>query len=175
MIHFQYSNSPVAPRIDGGFYIAFTDEVKFLHILSYDKNNNLIKDFNTTERAYPFDITSTDYGFAIYLLDGDNNSHVYLSLYNKKFELVNKIQIMNNYANDNNKNSNQITRYDKIGTPVFGMESMYLPQSGKLKYSRGRIFLIFSHYNYFPIQGSHTGDTTVTFNDALQDMDFGPT
>ena len=178
MIHFQYSNSPVAPRIDGGYYISFTDEIKFLHILSYDKDNNLIKDFNTTERAYPFDITATDYGFAIYLLDGDDNNHSYLSLYNKKFKLVNKIQIMNNYANDNSKNSNiskQISRYDKSGTPVFGMESMYQPQSGKLKYSRGRIFLIFSHYNYFPTQGSHTGDTTVTFNDVLQDMDFGST
>ena len=175
MIHFQYSNSPIAPRIDGGYYISFTDEVKYLHILSYDKDNNLIKDFNTTEKAYPFDITATDYGFAIYLLDGDDNNHAYLSLYNKKFELVNKIQIMNNYANDNNKNSNQISRYSKSGTPVYGMESMYRPQSGKLKYSRGRIFLIFSHYNYFPIQGSHTGDTTVTFNDVLQDMDFGPT
>ena len=109
------------------------------------------------------------------MLDGDDNNHAYLSLYNKKFELVNKIQIMNNYANDNNKNSNQISRYSKSGTPVYGMESMYRPQSGKLKYSRGRIFLIFSHYNYFPIQGSHTGDTTVTFNDVLQDMDFGPT
>ena len=175
MIHFQYSNSPIAPRTDGGYYISFTDEVKYLHILSYDKDNNLIKDFNTTEKAYPFDITATDYGFAIYLLDGDDNNHAYLSLYNKKFELVNKIQIMNNYANDNNKNSNQISRYSKSGTPVYGMESMYRPQSGKLKYSRGRIFLIFSHYNYFPIQGSHTGDTTVTFNDVLQDMDFGPT
>ena len=176
MLHFQHSNSPVAPRIDGGYYISFTDETKILHILSYDKDDNLIKDFNTTEAAYPFDIISTDYGFAIYLLDADDNWHSYLSLYNKKFELVNKIQIMNNKGNNRSIDSNinkQIIRYDRSGTPVFGMRFMYRPEGGKLTYSRGRIFLIFCHYNDFLERGGHTGDTVVTFNDALQDMDFG--
>ena len=55
---------------------------------------------------------------------------------------------------------------------------MYHPESGKLIYSGGRIFLIFSHYNYFIYStkpGGHTGDTTVTFDNTLNDMDFGLT
>jgi len=175
-LHFQHSNSPVAPRINGGYYIAFSDEEKFLHVLSYDKNDILVNDFNTTEKAYPHDITETDYGFAIYKLDALNTDHSYLSVYNKNFELINTIQIMNNDRANPIVDSNlekQIIRYDSKGQPVFGMRYMYRPDNGKLVYSRGRIFLIFAHYNDFLDNGGHTGDTVVTFNDVLQDMDFG--
>ena len=99
-LHFEHSNSPVAPRIDGGYYISVTDKDKYLHVLSYNKNDELIKDFNTTEKAYPFDITSTDYGFAIYMLEAGSTYHSYLSVYNKNFELVNTVQIMNNTEKD---------------------------------------------------------------------------
>ena len=178
-LHFEHSNSPVAPRTNGGYYIAFTDKNKFLHVLSYDKDDNLIKDFNTNEKAYPHDITATDYGFAIYMIEADSTFHSYLNLYNKNFELVNTVQIMNNNPNDDKLiNSNlekQIIRYDSDREPVFGMRFMYRPDNGKLIYSRGRIFLIFAHYNHFIDNGGHTGDTVVTFNDALQDMDFGLT
>ena len=99
-LHFEHSNSPVAPRTNGGYYIAFSDKNKFLHVLSYDKDDNLIKDFNTNEKAYPHDITATDYGFAIYMIEADSTFHSYLNLYNKNFELVNTVQIMNNNQND---------------------------------------------------------------------------
>ena len=79
-LHFAHSNCPVAPRINGGYYIAYTDDKIFLHILSYDKNDILVKDFNTKEKAYPFDITSNDDGFAIYILDALKEDHSYLSL-----------------------------------------------------------------------------------------------
>ena len=59
------------------------------------------------------------------------------------------------------------------------MKFIYGPDSGKLIYSGGRIVLIFSHYNYFIYDlgktGAHTGDTTVTFDNTLNDMDFGLT
>ena len=178
-LHFAHSNSPVAPRIDGGYYISVTDKDKYLHVLSYNKNDELIKDFNTNEMAHPFDITSTDYGFAIYMLEYGSSYHSYLSVYNKDFELINIVQIMNNTASDDKaKNSTlnkQIIQYDSNKYPVYGMNFMYRPDNGKLIYSRGRIFLIFCHYNNFPKSGGHTGDTVVTFNDILTDMDFGVT
>ena len=40
-LHFIHSNYPVAPRINGGYYISFTDKNYFLHILSYDRNDKL--------------------------------------------------------------------------------------------------------------------------------------
>ena len=178
-LHYEHSNSPVAPRIDGGYYIAFTDKNSYLHVLSYDKNDNLKNDFNTTEKAFPIDITSTDYGFALYILEAGSEYHSYLSVYNKNFELVNTVQIMNNSKNDDNTISNlqkQIIQFDETRNPVFGMNFMYEPKTGKLVYSRGRIFLIFCHYNHFiDGRGDHTGDTVVTFNDILTDMDFGIT
>ena len=57
---------------------------------------------------------------------------------------------MNNKKNDNKDiDSNlekQIIKYDKNGNPVLGMRFIYRPTNAKLIYSRGRIFLIFSHY-----------------------------
>ena len=86
---------------------------------------------------------------------------------------------MNNNKNDDQtKDSNlekQIIKYDSNGSPAYGMRFMYRPDNGKLLYSRGRIFLIFDHYNYFLDNGGHTGDTVVTFNEILLDMDFGIT
>jgi hypothetical protein len=88
-LHFAHSNSAVSPRNDGGYYVAFSDKEIFIHVLSYDRNDNLIKNFNTQQKAYIQDITSTDYGFALYLLDAENQDyHSYLSLYNKNFELI---------------------------------------------------------------------------------------
>ena len=179
-LHFSYSNAPVAPRVNGGYYIAVTDNDKFLHVLSFDKNDILIKDFNTTDLAYPHDITETDYGFAYYALDAANTGyHSFLKLYNKKFELVNTVEIMNNKKTDNKeKDSNlekQIIKYSSNGKPVFGMRFMYSPDNGKLVYSNGIIFLIFCHYNFFLGDQGHTGDTVVTFNDLLRDMNFGIT
>ena len=151
--HFSSSNSPVAPRTNGGYYIAFTDKNKYLHVLSYPKCDKLWEDFNIKEKAYPVDITATGNGFAIYVIEADSSSHSYLSLYDKSYQLVKKVQIMNNTKDDDKTvDSNlkkQIIRYNENGNPVYGMRFMYNPNSGKLIYSGGRIFLIFSHYNYF--------------------------
>ena len=179
--HFSRSNSPVAPRTDGGYYIAFTDKNKYLHVLSYHKSDKLLEDFNIKEKAYPVDIVAIENGFAIYLIEADSSYHSYLSLYDKSYQLVKKVQIMNNTKDDDKTvDSNlkkQIIRYDENGKPVYGMRFMYNPDSGKLIYSGGRIFLIFSHYNYFLENGGsgQTGDTIVTFDKNLNDMDFGLT
>ena len=69
----------------------------------------------------------------------------------------------------------QIIKYDSSGSPAYGMRFMFRPDNGKLIYSRGRIFLIFDHYNHFIDSGGHTGDTVTTFNDILLDMNFGIT
>lgn len=86
---------------------------------------------------------------------------------------------MNNNPNDDYEvDSNikkQVIRYDSKGKAAYGIRFMYEPDHGKLIYSRGRIFLIFGHYNYILTRGGHQGDSVVTFNDGLQDIDFGNT
>ena len=87
-LHFQHSNTSVVPRIDGGYNISFTDYSNFSHVLSYDKTDLLIKDFNKTKKAYRHDITATDYGFSKYMIEIINSNHSYIGLYNKNVELI---------------------------------------------------------------------------------------
>ena len=172
---FDTGNSPVAPKADGGYYIAFSDLSNTLHILQYDKNDILIKDFNTTILGYPHDIVETDYGLVLYARCVKGiSTHLYL--YNKQFELIKILHVMNNKEDDDPKvNSNmkkQLIRYTSSGEPDFGMRFMYGSYGGRLVYTKGRIFLIFAHRNYFS-DGYHQGDTSATFNDLLEDIDFG--
>ena len=171
---FTQSNCPVAPRDDGGYYIAVSNTEKYLHILSFDKDDNLIKDFDTQEKAKPHDITSTYRGFAVYVMDADNRDHSYISLYNKEFELIKRVQVMNNNRADQETDSTpdkQLCRYKSDGQIEFYMRFTYQADNAKLVYSRGRIFLIFAHYNYFTDEKKgHNADTIATFNDDLEDL-----
>ena len=176
-VTFTTSNSPVAPRDDGGYYIAVQKTDKFLHILSFDKDDNLIKDFDTQEKARPHDITTTYSGFAVYVMDDENRNHAYITAYNKDFEMVNRVQVMNNDRKDQETDSTpdkQLTRYNNKGNIEFYMRFTYQADNAKLIYSRGRIVLIFAHYNYFTDEKmGHNADTVATFNDNLEDLDFG--
>ncbi len=175
-LHFTYSNVPVAPRRDGGYYIFYTTSGTFnLKVNSYDKDDNILKEFDTGLIGYPYDIVATDYGFALYIEDKTSSDYSYIVLYKKDFTLFNKVTIMNN--NQENKltdatSETQLIFGDENGSLLFGMRFMYNPDGSKLFYGRGRIFLIFSHYNYFLDNGGHTGDTSITFNDKLKDVDL---
>ena len=175
---FQHANAAVAPKINGDYLIAVSDLMKFIHILHFDRNDNLIRDFNTTNLGFPHDIVETDYGYVLYAIH-DDYFRSYLNLYNKKFELINTVNVMNNDLHDNRKQSSnpnkQIMKYDNKGSPAFGMNFMGRPSSGKLVYTKGRIYLIFGHYDYTARDDGHNGDTTITLNDILRDIDYGNT
>ena len=179
-LHFTTSNCPVAPRDDGGYYVAFPDTDKYLHILSFDKDDHLIKDLDTREKARPHDITSTYLGFAVYCVDADNRDYSYLTLYDKNFQHIKRVIVMNNnvtgddYLTESSPDK-QLMRYNSQGNPNYGIRFIYQADNAKLVYSRGRILLIFAHYNIFRIDDKrgHNADTVVTFNDMLEDIDFG--
>ena len=60
------------------------------------------------------------------------------------------------------------------GKAQYGIRFIYQADNAKLIYSRGRIFLIFAHYNIFDDDyKGHNADTVATFNDNLEDTDFG--
>ena len=176
-LHFTTSNCPVAPREDGGYYIAVANTELYLHILSFDKEDNLIKDFDTKEKARPHDITATYLGFAVYVMDADNRNHAYITVYNKDFKMVNRVQVMNNSMDDvlvDSTPDKQLIRHNSNGKAQLYIRFIYQADNAKLVYSRGRIFLIFSHYNYFNDDNSrHNADAVATFNDELEDLDFG--
>lgn len=175
-LHFSYSNVPLSPRRDGGYYIFYTNTTFNLHVLSYDKSDKLIKELDTGYKGYPIDITSTDYGFVLYIRDKNDTNYSFLVLYKKDFTKYKEVTVMHNTLTDTSIDATSETQLiygTSSGGLQFGMRYMYRPDSGKLFYSRGRIFLIFSHYNYFLDSGGHTGDTVVTFNDKLSNEDFG--
>ena len=176
---FTTSNCPVEPRDDGGYYIAVANTDRYLHILSFDKDDKLLKDFDTGEKARPHDITSTFSGFAVYVMDADKRDHSYITVYNKNFEMINRVQVMNNTRTDesikiDSTSEKQLIRYNNQGKPQYGIRFIYQADNAKLVYSRGRIFLIFAHYNIFDDDyKGHNADTVATFNDDLEDIDFG--
>ena len=56
------------------------------------------------------------------------------------------------------------------GTQRFGLEAMFKPSNGKVAYNKGRIGVVFAHYNHFGIlsdgrRNDHTGDTLVSFDE----------
>jgi hypothetical protein len=176
-IHFTYSNAPVAPRTHGGYYIAIKSKSdNNIHILSYDKNDNLVKNFNTEINGNVLDIVATNIGFAIYI-SSNNNEHSYINIYNINFELLYSTTIMNNkYSDRTTKEGNNIKQYTiengekKI---VEGTEFMYNPINGKLIYSSGRIFLIFSYKNYNnKNQNGLNGDSIISLSETGSDIDF---
>ena len=73
---------------------------KFLHILSFDKDDNLIKDFDIKEKVRPHDITTTFCGFAVFVMDDENRNHAYITLHNKDFIMMNRVVVMNNNIKD---------------------------------------------------------------------------
>ena len=175
---FEHANVPIAPRINGEYLIAVSDKSKFIHILLFNRDDVLVRDLNTTISGYPHDIVETDYGFVLYA-EYIDCFRSFLHLYNKKFELVNTVKVMDNNKTEA-KNSpstpdKQIMRYDSRGDADFGVEFMGNPSTGKLVYTKGRVYLIFGHYNYHSETNYHNGDTVATFNDLLMDLDFGET
>ena len=110
-----------------------------MHILSFDKDDFLIKDFDTGEKAKPHDITTTYLGFAVYVVDADNIHHSYLFAYDKEFNLVKTVVIMNNENTKENQRidatpDKQLIRYNKNGKPEFGIRFIYQADNAKLVY-----------------------------------------
>ena len=110
-------------------------------------------------------------------MDDENRNHAYITLYNKDFIKMNRVVVMNNDMKDQETDSTpdkQLTRYNNKGNIEFYMRFTYQADNAKLIYSRGRIVLIFAHYNYFTDEKmGHNADTVATFNDNLEDLDFG--
>jgi uncharacterized protein YxeA len=178
-LHFTYSNAVVAPRTHGSYYVAFRSlDDSCIHVLSYDKNNTLLKNFNTNIKGYVYDITATSIGFALYLKEEtsvDTLSYSYLLVYNIEFKLVKKKIIINNDStNKNGGTPNQITRYNSVNKIESGMEYMYEPTNAQLLYSGGYIYLHFSYFNYFNETTDLNGDSLVIFDDTLSNTYFGP-
>ena len=172
-VRWDTANSPITPKNDGGYYVIYYDKYsKTLHVLSFNSKNDIEKNFDTGYNYYVFDIiTISNNGFAFYAKGATtekNNTAIIVSYYSN-FTKINEVYVMDNPGKDHSKESQ--SQIYKPG--AFGMFNMYDPSNAKLNYGNDRIFLIFAHYNWFGSDGGHTGDSVITFNNALNNYDFG--
>ena len=150
--------------------MAFTGNDDMMVAHEYDSSMKLIKSVKLGFNGYIFDIVTNNHGFSIYAKDTRDNNHAFLYSFDPDFKQIAMRTLMNN-GDSPTVRKQQISFSNKFGSSEFGTEIMFSPSSGKLAYGRGRIGLIFSHYNAFgtPTQrNDHQGDTNYSFNRRIQ-------
>jgi hypothetical protein len=160
-------NAPISPiQATGGFYLAFTGTDNYTYVQEYNSNLDKIKEVNLNITAFVCDIIANNPGFTLYVKDVNDNNYAYLIGFNKNFTQKYRVTIMNNGITPT-AITQQLSFYDKTGNIFSGMEAMFAASSGKLSYGRGRVGLLFSHYNAFGtpvLRNDHQGDTFYTFD-----------
>ena len=157
-MYFERPQAPIAPKYDGGYYLAYNNKANNqLTVIEFDSNDKIIAEEELEYKAFPLDIIETDYGFAIYARDYEDENHSFVVTYNFDYTKRKETTIMNN-GDKPTKTKDALVFYDSKGEPLFGIDKMYNPHNGKLAYGRGKLNLIFAHYNNFNGEG-HTGDT----------------
>ena len=94
------------------------------------------------------DIIETVYGFEVYIKDYNDKHHSFVITYNSYYTKKKEIIIINN-GNEPSTLIDALVFYDSSGGLLFGIDTMYEPHNGKLSYGKGKLNLIFAHYNIF--------------------------
>lgn len=168
-LHFNAATAPMAAKEDGGAYILFKErETNALKIQEVDNDMKAVKIIDLKVTATPLAIASTkDLGIVIYAQDAADTNYSWLALFGHDGSQKWKKTVMNNGASPNSAKE-QLEFYNTDKTLPFGMKCMHKPHNGELAIGRGRIFLVFAHYNNFKCGESspddHTGDTMITCN-----------
>ena len=94
-VRWDTANSPITPKNDGGYYVIYYDKYsKTLHVLSFNSNNEIEKNFDTEYNYYAFDIiTISNNGFAFYAKGAttEKSNTAILVSYNSKFKRINQV------------------------------------------------------------------------------------
>ena len=163
-IYFERPQAPITPKSDGGYYLAYNNKKNNkLTVVEFDKTDKIITEKELGYKAFPLDIIETDFGFAIYARDAEDDDHSFIVIYTFDYTKVAETTIMNN-GEQPKQSKNALIFYDSNGAPLFGIDNMFNPHNGKLAYGRGKLNLIFAHYNNFNGEEGHTGDTYYSFD-----------
>lgn len=168
-LHFNGATAPMAAKEDGGAYILFKEkDTNALKIQEVDNDMKAIKIIDLKQTATPLAIATTkEVGIVVYGQDATDKNFSWLARFDHDGTLKWKKTIMNNGA-DPNSAPDQVNFYNTDKTLPFGMKCMFKPHNGELAIGRGKIFLVFAHYNNFKCGEStrddHTGDTMITCN-----------
>lgn len=178
-VFFKHSEAPVAPKAEGGYYMIYSSNPDYtLHIRHTNDTftaANKVEDVELNITGYPIDIIETDYGLIFYAVNDEDTDNSFVVGLDKEFKVLFKTTIMNNGLYPTSIKE-QITFYDDKSKPLFGMEAMHEPENGKFAYGKGKVALIFTHYNNFGastgVRNDHTGDTWITIEDDGSISDY---
>ena len=176
-LFFSHAQAPVAPRANGGYYMVYTSNPdNTLHLRYTTSSTSTVKEIELKIDGYPIDVIETDYGLAIYAVGAKDSDYSFiLGIEKDTFKVRFNKTVMNN-GHFPTMITEQITFYSSAEVPLFGMEAMHEPDNGKLAYGKGRLSLIFAHYNNFGAETAHrkdhTGDTLFTFDDNGEDVKY---
>jgi hypothetical protein len=156
------------PISSGGCLIAFQDINMQLNVLIFDEDKfKFSKPIYNLDNALPLDIVYTDKGYVLLLRDTRDPNILLVQHISESGETVFSNVIMCNGHNPVRAEINQIIFFDNEGKPVFGMNAMHRPISGKLAYGNGRILVIFSYTNYFGatkgVREDHLGESIISY------------
>ena len=177
-LHFSAATAPMAAKEDGGAYILFKEkDTNKLKIQEVDNDMAAVKVIDLSTTATPLAIaTSTEVGIAVYAQDADDTNYSWLAVFGHDGTLKWKKTIMKN-GKDPNSAPDQLTFTNTDGSLPYGMKCMHKPHNGELQIGRGRIFLVFAHYNNFKCGESsrddHTGDTMISCNFSGENFMLG--
>ena len=168
-IFFNPSTAPIAPKLDGGFYIAFAsrDDNGKIHVMNFDKKKKLIKDIDLGFQGNVLDIAATYWGFA--LLHSIGGVTLRFNGYFEDGSLRFSSLI---YSNDDQpfKRKDQIKVW--LGTGyLYGVHTMNHPYGGKVLFAKGQFVVAQYSYNSFDPQtdaaspNGHTGDVVFQFDE----------
>jgi len=122
-------------------------------------------------RGIPMGIAVTGDGFALLIRDYTDSNFLYLLVMNQDGTEKWRRTIMNNGVDRYNRKADQIYFPVNSSTTAakYGLNLTYNPSSGRMAYGRGRLAVVFAHYNVFSINATgyidaHTGDTVISFN-----------
>jgi hypothetical protein len=168
-LFFSPSISPVAPKDDGGFYLAYVDATDSnLYVAEYDKAMKQLSKKNLNLQIVPMDLIATPWGFVVFARQGNDTNNGFLIAYNADYTQKWKRTLQNNGVLPTAQKE-QITFYDSTGAVLDGNQVNFAIGNGKLAYGRGRISLIYGRYNHFGIvngaRNDHTGDAYLTFDE----------
>lgn len=176
-LHFAPATAPMAAMNDGQAYILYQNsESKALSVLLVNNELEEQKRLDLGVDGVPLAIAADTFGFVVYARGAEDSHHSWVSLYSHDGDLQWSQTIMNN-GNNATKAEDQLDFFKSEGKRLFGMSAMFNPHNGKLLIGRGRIFLVFAHYNNFKAESggvdNHTGDTMVSCDFDGKDWKLG--
>lgn len=187
-IHFKPLTVPLCLSNFNYFIISFYDysDLKLkLFKMSIKKLTLDDVPFFSYDYAIPLSIDKTNKGYCILCSDSRDSNYLYILAIDYSGKVIFNNTIMQNgnlpilaqknqlifFDNNDNTNLNfyKDNNIDKNISPVFGMNAMHTPISGKVKFGNNKICVIFSYYNYFGtyngIREDHNGDTIIMYSE----------